>query len=274
VNLIFIHPRAELRRFIRAIWAFESQVGLPSADVSLAVPNGSPKLIISCSNPIITCVDGASHLRGDQNVYFIGIRDVPVKLHTEPGRNCFIGIEFRPHGAYPIIKIPLIELTNRLLPATELFRDWGLSVTESIANLGSARDRADFVQELLLRRLEEDTGACPALGYCVEAISASDGLVPIPELERKTGYSQRYLEMLFKKHVGVPPKTLAGILRFQRFYRKWARGESYDEIKQEIHSYYYDQAHFAKDFRKKTGFYPQRFVAEVSNAFGRQLCLQ
>ena len=229
---------------------------------------------MSCSNPIITHVDGASHLHGDQNVYFVGVRDVPVTLHTEPGRTCFIGIEFRPHGAYPIVKMPLIELTNRLLPAAVLFRDWGLSVTEGIANLESAKDRADFVQELLVRRLQEDTPACPAVEYCVEAIDATAGLVPIPELERKTGYSQRYLEMLFKKHVGVPPKTLAGIFRFQRFYRKWARGQSYDQIKQEIYSYYYDQAHFARDFRKKTGFYPQRFVGEVTNAFGRHLSLQ
>ena len=150
-----------MRRFIKVIWAFESQVGLPSTDVSLAVPNGSPKLIVSCSNPIITHVDGASHLHGDQNVYFVGVRDVPVTLHTQPGRTCFIGIEFRPHGAYPIVKMPLIELTNRLLPAAVLFRDWGLSVTEGIANLESAKDRADFVQELLVKRLQEDTPACP-----------------------------------------------------------------------------------------------------------------
>ena len=247
---------------------------MPSVDVSLAVPNGSPKLIISCNNSIIAQVDGASHLHGDQNVYFVGIRDVPVKLHTEPGRTCFIGIEFRPHGAYPIVKMPMIELTNRLLPAAELFRDWGLSVTEGVTNLASAKDRADYVQELLLRRLQEDIPACPAVEYCVEAMSATAGLVPIPELERKTGYSQRYLEMLFKKHVGVSPKTLAGIFRFQRFYGKWARGQSYDKIKQEIYAYYYDQAHFARDFRRKTGFYPQRFVGEVSNTFGRQLSLQ
>ena len=74
--------------------------------------------------------------------------------------------------------------------------------------------------------------------------------------------------------LGFPQRPWPAIFRFQRFYRKWARGQSYDQLKQEIYSYYYDQAHFARDFRKKTGFYPQRFVGEVTNAFGRHLSLQ
>jgi AraC-like DNA-binding protein len=30
--------------------------------------------------------------------------------------------------------------------------------------------------------------------------------MPIKELERKTGYTRRYLDLLFKHHVGLSPK--------------------------------------------------------------------
>jgi hypothetical protein len=41
----------------------------------------------------------------------------------------------------------------------------------------------------------------------------------IRDLERKTGYTRRYLELLFDQHVGFPPKVIAGIFRFQKFYQ-------------------------------------------------------
>ena len=80
--------------------------------------------------------------------------------------------------------------------------------------------------------------------------------------------------MLFNMHVGIAPKVLAGIFRFQRFYRKWAQALPYDDLKEELYDYYYDQAHFTREFKKMTGYAPQRFSREVSNEFGRRLSLK
>jgi methylphosphotriester-DNA--protein-cysteine methyltransferase len=98
-------------------------------------------------------------------------------------------------------------------------------------------------------------------------------LITIGELERKTGYSRRYLEILFKNHVGLPPKALAGICRFQKFYQKWAAGVPFERVKEELYDYYYDQAHFTKAFKKMTSFSPEHFILDVPNEFGRRLSL-
>jgi len=94
------------------------------------------------------------------------------------------------------------------------------------------------------------------------------------ELERKTGYTRRYLDLLFKQHVGLSPKVLARIFRFQKFYQKWAQGLSYDIIMNQLYDHYYDQAHFSKEFKRMTGHSPQAFMVEVSNEFGRRLILK
>jgi len=271
VKLTFFTPRVELKQLVKAIWAFESPVGLPASDASIAAPNGCPKLIVSCRNAIIARVESSVQSIKDHDEYFLGIRDVPVSLHTGSGATSFIGIEFFPHGAFPILKVPLVELTNRLLPASELLKDWGPSVAEAVARLDSVEERVDFIQELLFVKLKESAPANSIVEYCVRFLDRTAGLAPLSELERKTGYSKRYLEMLFKQHVGISPKTLAGIFRFQRFYRKWALGQSYGELTADMYSYYYDQAHFAKDFKKMTGSSPGRFVSGVSNSFGRKL---
>jgi AraC-like DNA-binding protein len=79
------------------------------------------------------------------------------------------------------------------------------------------------------------------------------------------------LDLLFKHHVGLSPKVLAGIFRFQKFYQKWARGLSYDAFKEELYDYYYDRAHFSEEFKRMTGHAPRAFMIDVSNAFRRRL---
>jgi methylphosphotriester-DNA--protein-cysteine methyltransferase len=98
--------------------------------------------------------------------------------------------------------------------------------------------------------------------------------MPIKQLEQKTGYTRRYLNLLFRQHVGLSPKDLAEVFRFQRFYQKWAQGLSYDFLKNELYDYYYDQAHFWKECKKMTGYSPRELMISVSNEFGRRLALR
>ena len=60
----------------------------------------------------------------------------------------------------------------------------------------------------------------------------------------------------------------------QKFYRKWAEGQSFDLLKNDLYEYYYDQSHFTKEFRKMTGYSPRKFSLEVSNEFGRRPSLR
>ncbi|MEJ7664913.1 MAG: hypothetical protein WKG07_38055 [Hymenobacter sp.] len=46
----------------------------------------------------------------------------------------------------------------------------------------------------------------------------------VEDLARRAGYSRRYLARCFAAQVGVGPKTLASILRFQRFCTRPGRG--------------------------------------------------
>jgi AraC-like DNA-binding protein len=89
-----------------------------------------------------------------------------------------------------------------------------------------------------------------------------------------TGYTRRYLDVLFKQHVGLTPKVLAGIFRFQMFYQKWAQGQSYDVLKERLYDHYYDQAHFSKEFKRMTGHSPRELMNDVPNDFGRRLALK
>lgn len=154
-------------------------------------------------------------------------------------------------------------------------RATGFFVIEfTLGNLPAVSRKIQFVQARLLGLLQDDRRSSDVVDYVVGTLKATCGLTPITALLERTGYSNRYLEMLFKERVGVSPKTLARMFRFQRFYEKWARGQEYDLLTRELYDYYHDQSHFAKEFKEFTGYAPRRFMAGVLNEFGRRLALR
>jgi AraC-like DNA-binding protein len=271
MKLSFVKPLPELRPYIQSIWVFESEIGMPPSDTSLAAPNGCAKIIINCENSITSVADGRVQESREHGVYFVGTRDKSVLLRTTTAKTCCIGIEFHPHGAYPVFGIPMVEMTNRLLPADTIFDRWGREVGEILPGFKSMAEKTGFIQSELAGMLRRNRRQNRIVEYCVGSLKSTNGLTTITDLERQTGYTRRYLEMLFKDHVGISPKVLAGIFRFQNFYRKWARRRPFDEIRDELYSYYYDQSHFVREFKRMTGFSPRQFNMEVSNEFGRRL---
>src|SRR5262249_7283973 len=150
MNLSVLQPRPELRRYVESMWVFESDVGIPAADNSLAAPNGRPKIIILCENSLHTFADGRARVSPEQDLYFVGTRDIAPHIWSAPGKTSFIGIEFSPFGAYPFFGIPMHEMTNRVFASDEIFGGWGREVRESLRNLDTVAQKLNFIQDQLL----------------------------------------------------------------------------------------------------------------------------
>ena len=269
----FVEPLSELKPYVQSIWIVESPVGLPPSQNNLAAPNGCPKLIFNYQNSIVSTVEGKLSKSKEHELYFVGTRECPTFVHTKPGKTCCIGIEFYPQGAYPFFRIPMSELTNQLLPAELLLSSLDREFIKALPELKGASEAVEHIQNQLVKFIGSRQPKSLLVDYCVNSLRESDGLIAVSDLERMTGYTRRYLEILFRDHVGFSPKVLAGIFRFQKFYRAWAQKKPYEEIEDELYDYYYDQAHFVKNFKRLTGFSPQQFTTKVSNEFGRQLLL-
>lgn len=271
MKIWFVTPRAELRPYIESFWVLESPTGLPAAASSIAAPNGCAKLIIPYDNSILSEADGRIQLTRAQHMNFVGNRDSATLIRTSAQPTGFIAIEFRPHGAFPIFGVPMSDTSNRLWETDDVFGRWSRDVQDAVNNLARVDRKVACIQRQLTVLLKKQRCTSRLVEYCVAALRSVDGRLSIRELERRTGYSRRYLDRLFQQHVGLSPKVLAEIFRFQRFYRKWAAGASFDLLKAELYDHYYDQSHFTREFQRMTGHPPQKFMREVPNEFGRRL---
>ncbi len=122
------------------------------------------------------------------------------------------------------------ELTNRLMLLDELRRDVRALIEQVVDNEGTTESKVDHVQRLLVQQIDGGPGLSSVVAYCIDSIQRASGLLSIGELESQTGYSRRYLEMLFRNHVGISPKSFSRIVRFQKLYRTWADTESYEAL--------------------------------------------
>jgi AraC-like DNA-binding protein len=266
MKLQFLQPTAELRPYINKLWLLESEQGLVS-NKSLIAPNGRPKIMIPFRNSLATTDKGRTEICREQDVCFIGIRDVPVTLSSSLGATGSIGIELTTIGGYRFSNISMHEFTNRLFSFAEIFGKQGRELLELMMNNESPQKKIAIIQNFLVKQLREENKNNFIVDYCINNIIQSHGLVEIKELERKTGYSKRYLDMLFKDHLGISPKTFSTIQRFQRFYATWQKNTG---VAQEgsLYDLYYDQSHFIKEFKRYTGYSPNQYI-KLNNDFGK-----
>jgi AraC-like DNA-binding protein len=247
------------------MWVFESGGKMPVDDMKLVVPNGNIKLTVSYQNGIVAAINGKTFASKEHDITLTGLVDVPVILDVEEDvATETIGIEFSPKGVYRFFHFTLNDIQNQIYSLTDVLGNIGKRLVEQINNTASVQQKIVLLQQFLLKQLplhNEDL----IFEYCVEKIIASKGRITIKELEKKTGYSSRWLNMKFNDKLGVSPKNLSTIIRFKQYYQAFINGNEKSFFKNDFYELYYDQSHFIKDFKRFTGLPPTKFEKQTNN---------
>jgi AraC-like DNA-binding protein len=178
------------------------------------------------------------------------VGQMPRFIEIEPtGAVDLVGIRFRPGGLFPFLRAPMDGLTGGWADVRDV--DQGL-----------ARDLQEDVEHALLRRLRSANGVAMAAVARIEG-----GEHRMDRLARDLAVHPRALERIFRREVGVAPKLLARVARFQRAVRS-----SRDWAAAALRCGYFDQAHLIRDFKEFAGEPPAAFFAkrhDMSDAFTR-----
>jgi AraC-like DNA-binding protein len=186
--------------------------------------------------------------------------------YTVRGPHHLVGARFWPGGAHSLLGVPAAELENgwtplaALLPA--LAAEWG----ERIALASSATQRFSLLEELLLRRLI-DMHVDARIQRATHLLVGTCGAIAMPMLARESGASERNLSRLFHQWVGVRPKELARIIRFQAVLRRARDSGRPDWGALAAGAGYADQAHLVREFAVFSGEPPDTHVAALAEIF-------
>jgi AraC-like DNA-binding protein len=171
------------------------------------------------------------------------------------GRIEIMGVRFKPGGAYRFLPFPLDHFTDNNIPTAEIWGREGAYLEEAILESSTALHRQQLMEEFLSARLDNTTPRL-RLDAAIDEIITSRGQTRIHDLAGQIGLSSRQLEREFRASVGVSPKALARIMRFQNLLRLVGEGPLREWSYLALESGYSDQPHMVREFREFSGQSP------------------
>jgi AraC-like DNA-binding protein len=162
------------------------------------------------------------------------------------------GVRFRLGAAGPALGLPAEELTDQRVPLEAV---WGPDIEERVA----AGGLPELVQQVR-RRLRSAERVDPLARAAALGLARPDARVA--ELGDRLGISERQLRRRFADAVGYGPKTLARVLRFQRFLALAAATAAPPDLAGlAFAAGYADQAHLTRECARLSGRTPATLLA-------------
>lgn len=256
------HPGERLSKHVECFWMLEGVPAASEAPQSI-LPDGSMELVFHYGDPFRRFLpDGRTEKQ--PRTLVAGQLLGEVRLQPTGWAGCF-GIRFRPGGAWPFLACPADELTGQILDFSLLRGREARDLAQRIADSRAWESRCEIARQWLVARLNGT--ADHTVDAAVEAIRSAHGAVSVSSLAQQFGLSRRSLERRFRRQVGLLPKQLARVLRFQKAVqmREQAPAGGWPAIALECG--YYDQAHLIRDFREFSGQTPAAFQGEEMTGY-------
>ena len=175
-----------------------------------------------------------------------------------------IGVVFRPGGARGFFDVPASDFYNQVVPFD---LTWGPKVVRLRDRLRDlpVREKFDSLEAALLEALERSAekrrGLHPSVRHALHEFRQSPHVRTVGDIGKEAGLSRRRFSQLFREQVGMTPKLYCRLIRFRQVVRHINAGGALDWADVAVAGGYYDQAHFAHEFREFAGLPPGRYLS-------------
>jgi AraC-like DNA-binding protein len=262
-------PAPRLRSAI-AFYSGYRQVGLKPG-IHRGLPSPYLTMIVTLDEPLSVAAHADRRQAPDRYEVLLGGLHTSPALIAHDGQQSGIQLAINPLAARGLFGFPAAELMGIDLHASDVLGSLAVEMHDRIAHALGWAERFAVIDDVLLRRLEEQVGPRPEVSYVWQALVRSGGAASVPALAREAGWSSRYLRQQFRSEVGLTPKEAARVVRFDRARRRLERpqGDRRQPVLAELAaaSGYYDQAHLDRDFREFAGCSPSRWLVEEFRNF-------
>ncbi len=242
---------------------------VPGGQVTLVVSFGDPYAVAPApAGPALSPPPAGSPEAGCRPLSGFLARVSPRPALTEfAGATAGVQLDLSPSCARMLVGLPLEELPEPAVGLADLLGPEADLLAEELAELPDWAARLGRVEGFLERRLAAAAPPAPSVEWAWSQLRASGGQAGIGALAARLGCSRRHLVAGFRDLVGVPPKTAAEILRFERAARLLRRPAPIQGEEREgtfgrlaAECGYYDQSHMTREFRRFAGTTPTRFA--------------
>lgn len=236
-------PCKELRPYIRCYWGTEeAYIREKKESVSkLVIPD-------TCAD-IIYNIDDTAHIVSGG---FCGVNDrsfYSLSEKREGNTVTTFAIRFYAWSVYAFAGDSLRDTLNGYFEVDSIFEWLDRMLRPKLPELKTLREKADFAESLLLKRLSERREN-KIIDNVIPYMIATRGALEISDLAKEFFISTRQLERLFHEYIGLTPKKLNNLIRYQLLWRDILCETDFD-ILSGVHRYgYTDQSHLLREFKR------------------------
>lgn len=263
--ILEIHrPSAPLDAFVSHFLYYEGFE--PVHRIDRFLPDGNTEMIIELTGAPQYIYDNATlaEKQACRNGWVSGVRTEFISIPSGRESRMFV-VAFKKGKTFPFYGLPLSEMTDIVTDADLLFGGRFASFRERLLNSASVSEMFAHAENFLT----EAAGGAPEMSigarcteYAVASILKNPDMVNFASLSNIIGYSQKHFISIFKKYVGVAPKTYLRIIRFQKAIAEMEKSGNIHWSALAADSGFYDQAHFIHDFRRFSGFTPSEYLSK------------
>jgi AraC-like DNA-binding protein len=248
-------PGPPLARHIRSLWY--ASTPQPVHRLERVLPTGRVQVIVNLARDYMT-----DHPEGRPGypvspALVIGARSI-YELIDAADMAGLIGIVFEPGGFSAFAGDAVDLFSNRNWALEDLWGSSAGDLRDRLRELVSPQARLRCFEGFLIERFatklaRRDGLRFAALEFALDRFARAPGLATVREVSRSTGWTERRFSQVFREEVGFSPKVWCRIQRFQRAVERLHAGVEVPWAQLALDCGFYDQSHFANEFRAFSG---------------------
>ncbi len=236
-------PCEALKPYIRCFWG--------SRRAATRAENGAGEMDIVIPD---TCMDIIFHVDFTHNHIsssFFGIDDRTFAVPYDGEKNIFFvfAVRFYPWGAALFAEESLRETKNAFFDADCHFSTVKREMERYLFDVSDICQLIPVAEKILLNRLNE-RHQNQTVFQAVARILEKRGNLSAAALGQEIFVSSRQLQRLFLEYIGVAPKSLASMVRYQYIWNELLQDKNFNKADAALRYGYTDQAHLCHDFKK------------------------
>lgn len=237
-----IEPCKELYSDVRCFWGTQQPV-------MQAANDDKPEIVIPD-----TCIDIIYYIDYTDNTVsggFCGVSDHVSFAHGEGKMGHLVAtfaIRFYAWSAYAFAEDSFKATINGYFEVGSRFEWLDRIIRPKLLELTTLQEKTSFVEQLLLKRVL-NRKENKIVNDTIKNILINKGSLEVADLAKEAFVSSRQLERLFHEYIGITPKKLSNLIRYQFLWRDILCEPGFDVLNA-VHKYgYTDQSHLLHEFK-------------------------
>ena len=248
-------PRFPLSNFIEHMVYVSGSLPIPFLK---ELPDGGVNLVIELNDQTVNTIYPEGNLQKKYEVKraWISGGQKQAILYKNNTDSTIISVRFTTGGFFCLTKVPVTSIDHVGIEAECLLGSSFLHLYQRIINAPGVSEMFALIENYFLQYNTDDTMEQEIVRFIDKNIDK-----PIDWLIHKSGYSQKHVIHLLKKHSGFSPKYLQRLSRFQRVVKVLQNEKDHVDWFSVVQRHgYYDQAHLIKDFSHFSGISPTDYI--------------